>query len=147
MVAGAVAAVVLMVSLMLLSDVSIEVGAFYACIWWVGVIVGVSLCVPVVIKLVSVHTNIYQKITITIMSFLVAVLVLIMLFYAHQHKYQSIKEQLNHIAVLHAEHIKKQLSRMQDSLISVERFYASSNFVDRQEFQTFTHGVLSEGLM
>lgn len=112
--------------------------------WWIGDTLGVLLLTPVMFTLFAKPRHLWQRRLTTVLVPLVLVLVGVVFIFLQASRWETerIRDEFDEQAAQLAHRLESQLAMYVQILSGLERFYAASNYVSRDEFHRFVAGHL-----
>lgn len=122
-----------------------EAVAFSWLTWWVGDVIGVLIMAPLMLILFAQPRPIWrQRLTTVAVPLLVSCVVVVAVFVQVSHgETERLKLQFREESSLMLGAVKSRFDIYSRELAGLERFYAASNFVDRDEFRIFVSATLA----
>ena len=113
--------------------------------WWVGDVIGVVVMAPLLLILFSQPRQLWRPRVVTVAVPLIVTCLVVAAVFARvsQSESDDIQSRFRTESVAMLAAVKSQLNGYHKELLALERFYAASNFVDRDEFRSFVTPVLA----
>lgn len=112
--------------------------------WWIGDTLGVLLLTPIMFALFAKPRRLWKRRLTTVVLPLLLVLVGVVFIFLQATRWENerIRAEFDEQAAHLAHRLESQLAMYVQILSGLERFYAASNYVNRDEFQRFVAGHL-----
>lgn len=113
--------------------------------WWVGDVIGVMIMAPLLLILFAQPRVLWQQRVTTVAFPLLATCAVVVAVFIQvsQSELERLKLQFREESTLMLGTVKSRLDVYMRELSALERFYAASRFVDRDEFKTFVSATLT----
>jgi diguanylate cyclase (GGDEF)-like protein/PAS domain S-box-containing protein len=114
-------------------------------VWWIGDIIGILVFTPLVLIWLSRPYEQWRdrRLIITTSILIAFILTTMLASYSHQQQAVNLKLEFDRDSVELSDALEKDILLHMNVLRSIRSFYASSNSVDIEEFQTFTQDPLN----
>ncbi|MDB2414996.1 CHASE domain-containing protein [Rickettsiales bacterium] len=110
--------------------------------WWVGDSIGVITLLPAILIASSGKITLARKLNVVLPLCFLLSAIAFLFYYSRDVESKSIESNFEKMAVHKSDIIQDRLNAYYELLNSINRFYISSNFIDREEFSTFSKDII-----
>ncbi len=112
--------------------------------WWVGDVIGVVIMAPLLLILFAQPRQLWRErvLTVAIPLLVICVVVVVVFMRVSQSELERLELQFRDESAEMLEAVKSRLDGYTSELAVLERFYAASTFIDRDEFRRFVSPML-----